>query len=904
MSREQPIQRSDIERLADREAPDLLQAIEAFLEQGEPDPPDPRPTDLFDTAALRAALAAAARKREKKQRQASAREAWGRYLSQPEAYIAPQMKLADLIVRLYETKTGPARQALFTIAREAPLVFGIWGGLKRVYKRAEEDLDAEVFGVLAARFDSARTARGPSNVRAATLTYMTRRASRFLRYLGKSLPTLYPSFVVEVLRSYPEGTDYATIWGDLESPSKKWGAPVGLAKDKKFRVAYRDAWARSVDPLMLLLETCKADVGASFAIDGLRALFPDALRNVSPAWLARLAFRPLEAAHDLLVETLEASPEYHQGKLQKLGLHDAVLKLLVSPSAKARKYAIEYARGHASDLSNERLVQLLVDAESYQDTGKFVATILMARPARQLGLTMLGRLVGISLTSKWATAALEHDWDKKELTHEFLIDMLLSSERDRSVWAETFIDKKLKPEELPMSFWIKALDDPRLKDANYRVARFLTDRLVKQKVEVAPGDWLLDALARDDIGRAIGEWLKKAESLPSGVDLERIRGLVFDPSRRHVAFALLGNRKLVSPRDVGLGWLLALARRADPELHEWAHRYLLQHMRPEHFAEGKEDAKAGIARLFALATGKKEPEAVRVFAQTYLKCHHPKIAKDQPETKQLGLKPLIPRDAYTEARIGPSLFDTRGDVRRFAALVTRSELRRWGAQTKVYELADASAKEVRNIAYEALSQAGQRHADPDLALLPSELDAAQIFSLTESRVRSTRDVAIELIRKHYALIGGPTRLGWLMQSADKDVRTLAVRLLWEKHRPRGVPSDWKPPGAKAPLEQGAAYTDAEALRDLLRRLLFTVPPSRSLEALEKARSRKLPSSVAKRNLIELVKDFGQKEASFAKLVAPVLGEMTGSVSKGEWQTCLSALMTLRRVHGVALPELR
>jgi hypothetical protein len=164
-------------------------------------------------------------------------------------------------------------------------------------------------------------------------------------------------------------------------------------------------------------------------------------------------------------------------------------------------------------------------------------------------------------------------------------------------------------------------------------------------------------------------------------------------------------------------------------------------------------------------------------------------------------------------------------------------------------------------------------------------------------------VAIELIRKHYALIGGPTRLGWLMQSADKDVRTLAVRLLWEKHRPRGVPSDWKPPGAKAPLEQGAAYTDAEALRDLLRRLLFTVPPSRSLEALEKARSRKLPSSVAKRNLIELVRDFGQKDASFATLVAPVLGELTGSVSKGEWQSCLSALMTLRRVHGVALPEL-
>jgi len=906
MSREQAIVVKDLWRLADSEAPDLLQAILALIEQGDPEPEEPAPSDLFDVSALRAALAGAARTRDRKQRQARAHEAWKRYLSQAEERIAPQMKLAELVVALYEKKTGPARHALLTIAREAPLVFGIWGGLKRVYKRAEADLDAEVFGTLAVRFDTETDSySSTTTVRKGTLVYLTRRASRFLRHLGKAVPVLYPQLAVEVLRSYPAGTRHGTIAWDLQrAHSKKWGAPVGLAKDKKFRVPYREAWMRSADPLMLLLETCRADLAARFAIEGLRELFPEALRKVTPEWLARLAFRPLESAHEFLVETLEGSPEYHQGKLRKLGLHDAVLKLLVSPSAKARKYAIEYARANASELTDERLVDLLAEsAQEYQDTAKFVASVIMSRPARQLGLVMLGRLAGFSLTTKWATAALGTEFDKKELTEPFLIDMLLSPEDECSKWAQTYLDKKLGPDELSMSFWMRALDDRRIEDASYKVSRFILERLTKLKVETAPGDWLLDALARDDIGSAIAEWLKKAEALPKGIDLERIKGLVFDSSRRGVAFALLGNRKIVSPRDVGLGWLLALARRADPQLHDWAHRYLLQHMRPENFADGKEDAKGGISRLFALATGAREPEAVRAFAQTYLRCHHPKIGRDQPETRQLGLKPLIPREAYTEARVWPSLFDTRGDVRRFAVAITRSELRRWGAQTKVYELAEASAKEVRNVAYDALSQAGTRHADPDLALLPSELDAAQIFSMTESRARASRDVAIELIRKHYALIGGATRLGWLMQSADREVRMLAVRLLWEKHRPRAIPAGWKVPGTTKSIEDAGAYADVDALRGLLRRLMFTVPPPRSLEALEQARSKKLPSSVAKRNLIEIVRDFAVEDASFAKLVAPVLGEFTGSVAKGEWQACLSALMTLRRAHGLALPEI-
>lgn len=927
MAEKGPILIADVERLAEVEAPDLADTIRALIEQSSYDDDDdyddegePKPRTAEDDHAitldtLRVQLQNASKRFDKAERRAQAHEAWKRYLAQSSDKISPQVKLADLIEKLYERRLeSPAlRRALLIIAREAPLVYGVWGGLKRVYKRSEKDHDAEIFGTLGARLDIAVSSYEDKDVKKGTLVYLRRRTWRFLRQLGKASPELYPQFAVEVMRAYPQSaTEYnASVANHIQHHrSVKWGAPKGLPREKKFRAPFLDAWKRSADPLMFLLETCAADFIASFAILGLRELFPEVLRKVTPDWLARLAFRKgLPSAHLFFVETLEASPELHQGKLKTLGLHDAVLELLTSPEAKARKYAIEYARGHATDLSTEKLISLLTEAESYNDLGKFVASLLSTRGARKLGVDVVGQLLAFDVTKKWASEALESEFEQKELTDAFLADMLLSNVDERVSWAKKYIDKKLGPATRSLAFWMRILDDKRLEEDSESVGDWVMGHVVKHiPISSAPGDWVLNALSRDDIGYRITAWLEKADALPKGIDLERIKGLVFDPYRRDTAFKLLGNKKLVSPGDVGLGWLLALARRADPTLHEWAHRYLLQHMKPEHFADKKPDEAAGIERLFSLALGTKEPEAVRVFAQTFLRCHHPKIGKEQAESKQFNVKPSIKRDAYTMDRIWPALFDQRGDVRRFGVTMAREELRRWGAQSRVYELAESSAKEVRKIAYDALSQAGESYADPDFALLPEELDAAQIFSMTESRMRASRDIAIELIRKHYKRIGGAERLGWLMQSADREVRFFAVRLLWEKHRPRGVPAEWKPkPPAgstkKARLEDAGPFKDAEALRDLLKRLLFTIPPGRSMEALEGARTKKLPAGVAKRNLVDIVRDLALEDAAFAQIVAPVLADHTGSKAKGEWHACLSALMTLRSRHGIAVEEL-
>jgi len=956
-----PIETSDIERLGLADAPDLADAILAFLEQLDPEPrahdagddsteneattgaidvstkttndesddesdddeaatPAPTREGTLSLEAFQALRDDAARRRKRSERSEAARAAWQRFLTQTDPPPPPRFQLADLLVRIYERGTEPGRAALVRLAAEAPLVHGVFGGLKRIYKLAEARYDGELFGVLAARFDRESSGRPSRWVRRdasrATLVYLAHRAWRFLRQLGAAVPALYPTFAVEVLRRYGEGVEVEALWipkgvffhGASATASASARKGKASKRKKARRVVETDvlkgrafdaAWKLAPEPLLYLAETCAAETPARFAIAALRKDFPEVLRKPPIAWLDRLARRPLGALHELVVEILTTSPELHPSKLRALGLHDAVLALLSSPSDKARRYAMDHARANASELDTERLLELIENAPP--DTVAFAAQVLTARPPRTLGTALLGRMLTFDATSKWAGEQLETAFDRAEISHDFLADMLFGDD-DQHRWTRKYIAKKYPQGAIGAAFWMRVLDDRRQTDG-YAATEAALEALGKLPVSAIDPGWLMTALIRDGIGESVGEWLQKADKLPA-IDIERLKGLVFHPSYRSVALTVLGNAKLIKPRDLGLGWLLALARRADPALHAFAHRLLLEHMKPQDFDDRGErgDRAAGTARLFALAAGDKEPEPVRVFAQTYLRCHHPTLGPEQPEAKELSLKPALDRAAYTAERVWPMLLDGRADVRKFALVIAKAELRAWGYQTRVYELGDSDAKEVRGLAYAPLLQAGEPTADAACTLTPEELDAGRVFAMTESGKRPSRETAMELVRRHYARLGGAERLGWLMQSADREVRQFAVRLLWEKHRPRALPAGYKPPKALAsPIEMAGSFDDAEALRSLLRRTLFALPPGRAKEASDAgAPRRRLPASEVKRNVVEIVRDLALADATFAGFVAPILLEMSGSVAKGEWHACLSALARLRRAHGVAL----
>ena len=61
--------------------------------------------------------------------------------------------------------------------------------------------------------------------------------------------------------------------------------------------------------------------------------------------------------------------------------------------------------------------------------------------------------------------------------------------------------------------------------------------------------------------------------------------------------------------------------------------------------------------------------------------------------------------------------------------------------------------------------------------------------------------------------------------------------------------------------------------------------------------RPLPASVAKRRIIEALRDIALEELELARVIAPVLAEFTESTAKGEWQASVQALTALRARHG-------
>ena len=87
-----------------------------------------------------------------------------------------------------------------------------------------------------------------------------------------------------------------------------------------------------------------------------------------------------------------------------------------------------------------------------------------------------------------------------------------------------------------------------------------------------------------------------------------------------------------------------------------------------------------------------------------------------------------------------------------------------------------------------------------------------------------------------------------------------------------------------------------------RIVLFGLPPGRVGErdpivAGAPVPERALPASIAKRRLIEALRDVALEDKGLADAISPVLVEMSSSIAKGEWQASVQALTQLRARHG-------
>jgi hypothetical protein len=551
-------------------------------------------------------------------------------LEAPEAEVplTDRLRLHEIILLLWQDDSLFARTCLLKVIADVRLTYGPWRALKRIFKEAEARGDTEVYGALAARFDRAYSGRDHA-VSHATLGYLVRRAWRFLRRLAVQLPVAYADAAADFLAHYTDDTGWRGTWvanhmfyHESRQYNRRhftYGGPPG--SPLKYR-AFPDLWRRSPRPLFGLLERARCDPVRAFAVEALQADFRAMLREVEPAWVARLVAVGSRAIDDFVVWILTNVPRFEQGAFRALGLHEAVLRLFDSPSPEARAYAAGYARTHARDLPVPELVRLVDNGSDA--VRKLARDLLQARdPRTEVGLDAWGWLLETQHGHDLAAAALRKHFGARELTPAWFQAQLFSpSER-----AFDFIQKLLPqihpPQKLGPGFFaglIDALDTVPGRQPPWHVAAFATEQLQKFDVNALDPDFLrrllLNPLTR---ATAIG-WVNAGRLKAETLGLGFLKALAFHPAwepdpwiaalrqgdktwARELTFTepladqvlgWLGDVRRFPAADLGFDWLMQLVDRSEPRYHDFAVEVLIKGFVPADFAP-REEAPAAPA---------------------------------------------------------------------------------------------------------------------------------------------------------------------------------------------------------------------------------------------------------------------------------------------------------------------
>jgi hypothetical protein len=611
------IRLDDVRRAWEAQDPDLPRLVLTLAAAPDAGPKTPLREGAPTLSGLLAELKSREFRRKSREEQLHRRTAGLQALEAEtaEAPLPERFRLSGLLLELWH-KNGPyERRCLLEVIAEAPLRWGPWRALKRIFKEAEERGDTEVYGALAARFDAALSKGRPDGeVSILTLGYLCRRAWRFLRRTASSLPATYADAACEVLRFYPDQTQWSDTWianhifahethqYKRQRFRLRRGRTQSLLKDR----AYPELWKRTPRPLFTLVERARTELVRRFACEALRTDFRSQLREVEPAWAARLVGVRSATVDEFFVWLLGNVPRFEQGAFRKLGLHEAVLGLFDSPSDEGRTYAAAYARTHARDLPLDELVRLANN--SHEAVRTLARDLLQDRdPRTEVGLEGWGRLLGTPHAHELAAAAIRKHFGARELSPEWFAARLLS-DHDRVVeFAIELLPKIHLPRSLDANFFRGLLDDARV---GSRAALFALEALAGHELGELDADFWRRSLLHPHTSRTVRGWIEQerlhAETL--GTDFWKAlayrpdweasawvhelrssgrpwaKDLQWDEMLSKLAVQMLGDVRKFSPQDLQFEWLMRLVERSEPEYHEFAVETMIKAFVPADFA--------------------------------------------------------------------------------------------------------------------------------------------------------------------------------------------------------------------------------------------------------------------------------------------------------------------------------
>ena len=617
-----PVQLHDLQLAWEASDPDLVSLLEALASQ--PIPPSEKPVRA-GVATFERFLAEIHSKRFRKkplEEQAHYRIETLKALEAPnaEAPLPERFRLHEILLTLWQDNGPFARTCLLRAIASIPLVYGPWRALKRIFKEAEARNDTEIYGVLAARFDQA-LATGQHSVSRPTLAYLARRAWRYLRRTAVTLPIAYADTAAAVLIHYTDIQHWYWrrawvinhIFYHESRPYNRASFTFGTLPDNQLKDrAFADLWRRSPRPLFAILERAQSDWVRSFAIEALKVDFRAVLREVETAWVVRLLGVGSEAVDDFVVWILSNVPRFEQSAFRTLGLHEAVLRLLHSPSMSARAYAAEYVRTHARDLPVLELIRL-VDNDS-EAVRKLALDLLQGQdPRKDIGLEAWGQLLETNHGFKLASTSLRKHFGARELTPAWFKARLFSPSDPAAEFVQKLLLELHPIDKLGSGFFADLFDSigDNHEQVAGRVTTFACQQLARFDLNILDKELLqrllLNPLTRWTVINWVNQGTLKAQSFaldflkalafhpawetdPWLIALRQsdkawARSLEFDEGLAGTVLSWMGDVRRFSAADLGFDWLMRLVDRSEPLYHDFAVETMIKAFKPADFAE-------------------------------------------------------------------------------------------------------------------------------------------------------------------------------------------------------------------------------------------------------------------------------------------------------------------------------
>ncbi len=461
--------------------------------------------------------------------------------------LPDRYKIHLILIALWEDKSAYSRAILKQAINDLPLSYGVWRGLKYIYKASEYEQDYEIFAPITAKIDLHRfNQKARDAISLATKTYMSLRAWRYLRKLGQQMPMGYIEAAVFVLASYDEtmavgqlpqinswvlnhicfhnSADYGVNRFHSHAPRKLF--------NNKGR-AFKEAWQRDSEPLIRLLATAKNEAIRQFATDSLKHDFKIQLRDVSHQTIQYLSagYVHSQARDEMIVWLIEQSPNFEKSKFVALGLHEVVLKLLRSSYPAAYQYAIGYAKSYARSLPLAELMMLAMS--DHEPVRSFAISVILSRhPIKDIGVSGWGQLLDTSYHHNIAAEQLSKHFTRRDLTAEWFFERLISNQRYSTRFAIRRLPELYSAQELGSDYFIRLavqLDTSTNSDSSELCMDFALQELKRLDLNVIDINvWqylLLHPLAQ----QTVIDWLDEDILSASKIPMSYWHALAYEP---------------------------------------------------------------------------------------------------------------------------------------------------------------------------------------------------------------------------------------------------------------------------------------------------------------------------------------------------------------------------------------